>query len=199
MSTIYTINGKVLKNSANDKWLTKKETPAPSDEVIIGTQTWKSVNLAVNDGGSGITSYNVGVVNGVDLGTQYYYDQTAAVRVANSITGWHLPSKSECETLINYIGSSTAGTKLKSTSGWYNSGNGTDDYGFNALPVGYYTTGFGGGHVEDTGYSICLWTATEGEGILEAYRMYFGSSISNAVIDTGSMPDQYSIRLIKDT
>ena len=28
MSTIYTLNGKVLKNSANDKWLAKKEGPA---------------------------------------------------------------------------------------------------------------------------------------------------------------------------
>jgi len=28
MSTIYTLNGKVLKNSANDKWLIKKEAPA---------------------------------------------------------------------------------------------------------------------------------------------------------------------------
>lgn len=28
MSTVYTVNGKVLKNSANYKWLTKKEAPA---------------------------------------------------------------------------------------------------------------------------------------------------------------------------
>lgn len=28
MTTIYTVNNKVLKNSANDKWLTKKEAPA---------------------------------------------------------------------------------------------------------------------------------------------------------------------------
>lgn len=28
MSTVYTVNGKVLKNSANNKWLTKKEAPA---------------------------------------------------------------------------------------------------------------------------------------------------------------------------
>ena len=27
MSTVYTVNGKVLKNSANNKWLTKKEAP----------------------------------------------------------------------------------------------------------------------------------------------------------------------------
>lgn len=28
MSTVYTLNGKVLKNAANDKWLKKKEAPA---------------------------------------------------------------------------------------------------------------------------------------------------------------------------
>lgn len=28
MYTVYTVNGKVLKNSSNDKWLVKKETPA---------------------------------------------------------------------------------------------------------------------------------------------------------------------------
>ena len=28
MSTVYTVNGKVLKNIANHKWLTKKEAPA---------------------------------------------------------------------------------------------------------------------------------------------------------------------------
>lgn len=28
MSTVYTLNGKVLKNATNDKWLAKKEAPA---------------------------------------------------------------------------------------------------------------------------------------------------------------------------
>ena len=28
MSTVYTLNGKVLKNASNDKWLAKKEAPA---------------------------------------------------------------------------------------------------------------------------------------------------------------------------
>lgn len=32
MSTIYTLNGKVLKNSANDKWLAKKEAPAQNSK-----------------------------------------------------------------------------------------------------------------------------------------------------------------------
>lgn len=37
MTTIYTVNNKVLKNSANDKWLTKKEaTPAP---IVLPART----------------------------------------------------------------------------------------------------------------------------------------------------------------
>jgi len=55
--------------------------------------------------------------------------------------GWHLPSKEEWDVLLNAVGgASTAGTKLKSKSGWMNyegkSGNGTDDYGFTAIPGG---------------------------------------------------------------
>ncbi len=63
--------------------------------------------------------------------------------------GWHLPSHREFETLINYIDPSfgynhtdpassfIAGKYLKSNSGWNSSGNGTDAYGFSALPGGY--------------------------------------------------------------
>jgi uncharacterized protein (TIGR02145 family) len=43
--------------------------------------------------------------------------------------------------LENYISSQgfsgTEGTALKSTYGWNNGGNGTDDFGFSALPGGY--------------------------------------------------------------
>jgi uncharacterized protein (TIGR02145 family) len=51
--------------------------------------------------------------------------------------GWHLPNVEEWRTLIEYAGGwSKAGGKLKSASGWYNYGGGTDDYGFSALPGG---------------------------------------------------------------
>ena len=66
--------------------------------------------------------------------------------------GWHLPSKAEFETLFKYVGGIRdeeytyrwhgAGIKLKSASGWYKNGNGTDDFGFSALPAGtrgYYS------------------------------------------------------------
>ena len=42
MSTVYTLNGKVLKNAANDKWLTKKEAPAGfvmNASNVVGTSS----------------------------------------------------------------------------------------------------------------------------------------------------------------
>ncbi len=51
--------------------------------------------------------------------------------------GWHLPSTGEWWMLVNAIGGEqVAGTKLKSMEGWDLDGNGTDYYGFSALPGG---------------------------------------------------------------
>ena len=38
-----------------------------------------------------------------------------------------------------------AGEILKSQNGWSNNGNGTDEYGFSALPAGHYDSGIGFG------------------------------------------------------
>ena len=195
MSTVYTINGKVLKNSANDKWLTKKETPpVPQDEVTIGTQTWKNVNLEVDDGQGGITVANNVTANGVNMGTQYYYTWAAAVRVSNSISGWHLPSKSEWETLFSYVGTN-GGLKLCSTSGW-NDNNGTDDYGFNALPVGLSNSG---NYPYGLSGDRCLfWSSTEsGSNAYRAQRYDWDSDFSLSANDKSST--LISVRLIKDT
>jgi len=57
-------------------------------------------------------------------------------------TGWHIPNNAEWQELVNLAGGNneTGGKKLKATSGWDDngkkSGNGTDDYGFSALPGG---------------------------------------------------------------
>jgi uncharacterized protein (TIGR02145 family) len=65
------------------------------------------------------------------------YDKNTAKTVCPS--DWHLPSDNEWEILADYVGGyDIAGTKLKATSGWNDyeeqSGNGTDDFGFTALP-----------------------------------------------------------------
>lgn len=169
--------------------------PPPSfDEVTIGTQTWMAKNLDVDDGQSGIYTQELHNVNGVDMGTQYYYTLDAAVRIASSIRGWHLPTGAEFETLIDYIGSSTAGTKLKSTNGWSNNGNGTDDYDFCALPVGLVDTN----ELVSTGTKAWFWTSTHTNG--NYYRTFYLTDTSNtAAIAAANKVVALSLRLIKDT
>ena len=72
--------------------------------------------------------------------------------------GWHVPTEQEFSTLHTYIGgSNTGGLLLKSTSGWYSGGNGTDKYGFSELSAGYRS---GSGYFYDEGRIARLWTAT---------------------------------------
>jgi uncharacterized protein (TIGR02145 family) len=53
-------------------------------------------------------------------------------------SGFGIPKRADWERLIEYAGGGdVAGGRLKSASGWSNNGNGTDSYGFNALPSGY--------------------------------------------------------------
>ena len=192
MTTIYTVNNKVLKNSANDKWLTKKETGPTFDSVTIGSQTWMSKNLAIDDGQGGIMTRTVNY--GQSDVVEYYYTWDAALRVADTIEGWHLPTDAEFGTLVESVGGySTAGTKLKSTYGWRGIGNGTDDYGFTALPAGYYWSNF-----SVTNEEGWFWTANEsGESnaTLRQCRWNWNNLESNYIDKTVYM----SVRLIQDT
>jgi uncharacterized protein (TIGR02145 family) len=80
--------------------------------------------------------------------------------------------------MIDWYG---AGKKLKSKSGWdkYNgkSGNGTDDYGFSALPGGYRNSDGTFNLAGDNGY---WWTATENSDDNAYYRhmYYYGGSVN---------------------
>jgi uncharacterized protein (TIGR02145 family) len=204
MTTIYTVNNKVLKNNVTDKWLIKKAAPGPVfDEVTIGTQTWMSKNLAIDDGQGGIAIRDNVTANGVNFGTQYYYTWDAAVRVANSITGWHLPTKDEWETLVSYAGGNNeAVQKLRSTTGWDNNLNGTDDYGFSAIPVGYVWEGSG---LYYAGSQTYLWSSTEDSDNTKAFCTLIGYDdvFMRWTVNTASVLDKnqgvLSVRLIKDS
>ena len=192
MVTLYTLNNKLVKvGSKFYGIITEPTPPEPPDEVTIGTQTWKTKNLAINDGGSGIYTQTVNYGQG-DV-VEYYYTWDAAVRIANSIEGWHLPSSNEWNALASAVGgSSTAGTKLKSTYGW-TSGNGTDDYGFAAFPAGArYSSGF-----SSFGTYANFWSSTS-IGSTVAYYKYFKSDASmHSHYDSRSSGN--SVRLIKDS
>ena len=81
-------------------------------------------------------------------------------------SGWHVPTDGEWTELEDYITSQgfagTEGTALKSTTGWYGGGNGTDDFGFSALPGGYrnyYSGNFG-----IAGYDGFWWSSSPNGG-----------------------------------
>ena len=169
---------------------TTQKVFAPAEDfapktVKIGNQIWMNKNLAIDDGGDGITINQ-------ETG-EHYYTWDAAKRVAEKIKGWHLPTIAEWDFLAaNAGGREVCGTKLKAASGWDDDGNGTDDFDFSALPAGYYSGSFG-----YLGSYAYFWTATENLSRF-AYCRFF---------DTGASMDsnyyfkyyQYSVRLVKDS
>jgi len=94
-------------------------------------------------------------------------------------TSWHIPSDAEWKELEMYLGmsQSTAGkyswrgteesSKLKSTNGWYENGNGTNEYGFSALPGGYRH--INGSFVNMSSYAT-FWSSTETNSNNAFYR-----------------------------
>lgn len=190
MITIYTYNGNVVKDITTGKWLTKKENPGPQfDEVTVGTQTWMAKNLDIHEGFSGVYSANVG-----NFGTQYYYTPWVAEQISNTIEGWHLPTEADCQTLINFLNGDS--TKIRSTSGW--NINGTDDYGFNALPLGYYR--YANNQVQRSGSLAVFAIPYTSDPQLLYVADNDGGTGDDTILVDGYMPNNaYSVRLIKDT
>ena len=105
--------------------------------VKIGYQTWLAENLNYNASNS--KCYENNDENCVTYGRLYNWNTARNV----CPIGWHLPSQAEWNVMTAYVGGANIeGKKLKATSvwNWNSNGNGTDDYGFSALPGGggYY-------------------------------------------------------------
>ena len=103
--------------------------------VKMGEQIWMAENFALDIGSSRIYKDDPA------LGKIYgrLYDWETAKKACPK--DWHLPTYEEWEDLYNFAGGNKiAGKKLKSKTGWNDfegkSGNGTDDFGFAALPGG---------------------------------------------------------------
>ena len=116
--------------------------------------------------------------------------------------GWHLPSKSEWEALLTAVGGqSNAGEILKSQMGWFTStdegrfakGNGTDDFGFAALPAGLrYLDTFDG-----VGSNTYFWGSTE-YGDNSAYGISLNRDYVNAKLSDLSKSFAIYVRCVKD-
>ena len=140
------------------------------------------------------------------------YGKTCSVASAGSATlvrgicpkGWHLPSHDEWKALIvavdgsitEYTSSNTAGTKLKSVTGW-NACSGItneDAFGFSALPAGDMLSS---GYYYYEGDDAYFWSSTEG-GSNFAYYMGLRYNDVNANLDDGNKYYGFSVRCLKD-
>jgi uncharacterized protein (TIGR02145 family) len=179
------------ESGESDK-LTDKRDEKTYKTVKIGKQTWMAQNLNYKTA-SGSWCYN----NDESKCKQYgrLYDWNTAMSACPS--GWHLPSSEEWDALEAVAGGSVAGKKLKSKTGWNKNGNGTDEYGFSALPGGVGSDD----DFSSVGESGYWWTATggygEGNSDAENRGMFFHDGVE---VDEGgsSVSSGYSVRCVMD-
>ncbi len=178
--------------------------------ILIGTQCWMAENLNYDQSSYG----NDWCYDDTPAYCDTYgrmYDWAAVMQGASSSSsnpsgvqgvcpaGWHVPSDEEWTELTTYVGnngySGTEGTALKSTSGWNSGGNGTDNFGFTALPGGF-RNGFGNAF-DQIGNLGLWWGATEAATTHAFDRsMTFETSIVNN--DAINKQDGFSVRCLSD-
>ena len=174
------------------------------DLVEIGDQCWMAENLNYETGNS--WCYNNNSSNCDTYGR--LYDWSTALGVCPS--GWHLPSDDEWKILegnadtqygvgdpewddTGYRGYD-AGKRLKSTSGWYNNGNGTDAFGFAALPGGWRYNFGSFGYIEK--YAN-FWSSTDESGPSAWFRG-LDYDYDGVYRNLNHKVDGFSVRCLKD-
>jgi uncharacterized protein (TIGR02145 family) len=125
--------------------------------VKIGNQTWMAKNLDIETPNS--WCYDNNPDNCAKYGRLYTWD--AAMKACPA--GWHLPDRKEWSELVRFAGGDSAGIKLKAGPPEW---NGTNEYGFSALPGGGRYTGMSFDDLSSWGN---WWTADE-ESAFKAYR-----------------------------
>ena len=109
--------------------------------------------------------------------------------------GWHIPSKTEFQTLIDYLGPDAA-NKIKESgnSHWFVGNTGTNESGFTALPGGIRNDS--NGEFQFLRDDCYLWTSTSSQGS-DAYRMHINLYTATATFMNSKL-NGYSIRCVKD-
>ncbi len=188
MSAMYSKNGMIIRKNDNFNVIGGKKYKTikmPDGKIWLaenldfkfcnvggsGTPTTPNAWYYDNDGGTyGWNGYKCGLLY------NWYAVRWLEDHKSELCPGWHVPTRVEWEALATGIGGvSTAGTKLKAldnsvTIGFPNGWNGTDDYGFDVLPSGYYNKD-DFNYIGDCTY---FWTLIESESESnKAYHAYF--------------------------
>jgi uncharacterized protein (TIGR02145 family) len=139
--------------------------------IKIGGKTWMAENLSYTPQNDNSWCYTNDTLSCDKYGRLYDWETAKTACPA----GWRLPSRQEWGYLGKAAGGDSvpsahkrtvwrgAGKKLKAPSGWIwdskydTGGNGTDDYGFSALPGGKYYNG----KFNDAGKEGLWWVGTD--------------------------------------
>jgi uncharacterized protein (TIGR02145 family) len=181
------------------------------ETVIIGSQTWFKRNLNYEVEGS--KCYGNDNANCDKYGKLYDWatamklprcndrscaEQVKAKHQGICPSGWHIPSNADWNILMKFVNPGCsdnsncagAGKKLKATSGWNSNRNGTDNYGFSAMPGGYGLSG----NFHDVGDVGRWWSASEDNR--DAYlRIMSDEYVRYNYFDKGFLQ---SVRCVKD-
>jgi uncharacterized protein (TIGR02145 family) len=181
------------------------------NEIKIGDQTWTSKNLDVETYRNGdaipqvedqeewanLTTgawcyYENESDNGTTYGNLYNW---YAVNDPRGLApkGFHIPSDAEWTILTENLGYK-AGTKMKSTSGWDDDGNGTNSSGFAGLP---------GGQRGHNGYfyhigSSCHWWSSSESKADSAWSRYIYSVYGYLSTNANLERSGFSVRCLRD-
>ncbi len=167
--------------------------------VEIGNQTWFAENLNYQTSNS--WWYDNNTTNGDIYGRLYTWEE-ALTACPN---GWHLPADSEWKQMEMSLGMSQneadntywrgtdQGKQMKSTSGWHDEGNGTNNSGFNALPGGVCGNN---GHFFLLEEETYFWSSTEDGSSAWRRNLYYGND--KVYRSSHPLENGFSVRCLKD-
>lgn len=92
--------------------------------------------------------------------------------------GWRVPTKTDLENLVSFIGGQSEGDKLKSVGYWIESIH-NDDFSFSAFPAGYYEKDNGG--YKNLSQRTIIYSSTH-----DSYGKYYLSIESNGDAHAGN-------------
>jgi uncharacterized protein (TIGR02145 family) len=189
--------------------------------VLIGDQCWFSENCRYlpvvspsSEESETESYYYVYGYEGTDVATAQatenyatygvLYNWPAVMTEGICPTGWHMPSDEEWQILEISLGMSESnamelgfrgtdeGAQMKSISGWFNNGNGTNTSGFNSKPGGLLP-GIGFYGLELHGF---WWTSTVTENNYLARQLVFGDDTISRQYEDPIVG--FSARCVKD-
>ena len=210
--------------------------------IRIGDQCWMKENLRTTHYSNG-TEIALGTDTSTTTAYRYYprnkvenvathgylYNWVAAMNnAASSVTnpsgvqgvcptGWHLPSRSEFNVLINYLGSrseyqcddvsTNIGKALASNTGWAsfsdscsvgNDQSINNSTGFTALPSGYFNHNY----YSSLGYYAYFWSSSNwsssSSNLVRAYAFKFYYAWSTVYLDNENQERGLSVRCVSD-